>query len=432
MLLELPFFIGAVIVLAIVAGPLAIIPVVMVAIFGVIAAMMSGPLKRASAVSGRTRSQRHGFLVEMLGGMRAIRQTGAEDVWLQRYKDLSAESAALQDRAQQWSLLMQTLGQILTLATGVAVLVIGVRAVLANAMSVGALVATMTIIWRVMAPLQLAMVMLPRIKGVMQSLNQVNALLRLRPARPPASPIAHFERVFRGDLAVVRISHRYRSDSDPALLGAEFAAKRGEIVGVVGPSGSGKSTLLKIVAGLYQPQGGAVTIDGFDIRQLPPGDLQRAICYLPQHSALFHGTIEQNLRLADPSVSAHDLMMALETAGAIDDVNALKDGIATRLGDQRTQQLPAGLLQRLLLARVLLSSAPILLLDEPGPSLDDRGDAALKSILEKMKGRRTVILVTHRPSHLALCDRVVLMQEGRVARDLPAPEFLKSLRGPPK
>mgnify|MGYP000069206934 CR=1 FL=1 len=255
---------------------------------------------------------------------------------------------------------------------------------------------------------------------------------RFQEGPPPVASAAHVERVFRGDLQAVRISHRYRNDADPALLGAEVAAKRGEIVALVGASGSGKSTLLKIIAGLYQPQGGAVMIDGIDIRQLPPGDLQRAICYLPQNSHLFHGTIEQNLRLADPTVSSHDLMMALSDAGAVDEVTALKDGLNTRIGDQRTQRLPAGLLQRLSLARVLMSSAPIMLLDEPGQSLDDAGDEALKAVLRDQRGRRTVIIVTHRPSHIQFCDRVVLLQEGRVVRDAPAADFLKQMKGPGK
>ncbi len=430
--LELPFLAIAIAALAAIAGPVALVPVALVLVFALIGWLVFSSLKRAVAVAGRARSQRHAFLVEMLGGLRAIRQTGVERVWLERFRQLSAETAAYQDTSQQWSLFMQTLSQILVLAAGVTTLAIGVRAVMAGTMTVGALVATMAIIWRVTGPMQAGLILLPRFEGMLRTMVQINGLMRLKPARPPVAPVAHVERIFRGDLQAARISHRYRNDADPALLGAELVAKRGEIVALVGSSGSGKSTLLKIIAGLYQPQGGAVMIDGIDIRQLPPGDLQRAICYLPQNSHLFHGTIEQNLRLADPTASTHDLMMALSDAGAVEEVTALKDGLGTRIGDQRTQRLPAGLLQRLSLARVLMSSAPIMLLDEPGQSLDDQGDEALKTVLSNLRGRRTVIMVTHRPSHIQFCDRVVLLQEGRVARDVPAQEFLKQMKGPGK
>ena len=431
--LELPFLIIAVAALGFIAGPVALVPVGLVLVFALIGWLIITPLKRAISIASRARSQRQGFMVEMLGGLRAIRQTGAEDVWIQRYRQLSAETAAFHDKAQQWSLLMQTLSQILVLAAGVACLAIGVGRVLGGSMTIGALVATMAILWRVTGPLQMVLILLPRLEGLLRTKTQIDGLMRLKPARPPVAPVAHVERIFRGDVQALRISHRYNNDSDPALLAAELTARRGEIIAIVGSSGSGKSTLLKIIAGLYQPQGGAVTIDGIDIRQLPPGDLQRALCYLPQNSHLFHGTIEQNLRLADPTASSHDLMMALGEAGALDEVTALKEGLDTRIGDQRTQRLPAGLLQRLSLARVLLSSAPIMLLDEPGQALDDKGDNALKAVLAKLRGRRTVIIVTHRPSHIQLCDRVVMLQEGRVTRDAPAAEFLKATsKGPSK
>lgn len=430
--LELPFLIIAIVALAVIGGTVAFVPAALVLVFVAIGSLVLSPLKRAIAVAGRSRSHRHAFVVEMLGGLRAIRQTGAEGVWLDRYRHLSAETAAHQDTSQQWTLFLQTLSQILVLAGGVTTLAMGVRGVLAGTMTVGALVATMGIIWRVTAPLQMSLVLLPRLESMLRSVSHINNLMRLKPARPAVAPIAHVERIFRGDIQAVRISHRYRGDADPALLAAELTARRGEVVAVVGPSGSGKSTLLKIVAGLYQPQGGQVTIDGIDIRQLPPGDLQRALCYLPQNSHLFHGTIEQNLRLADPTASNHDLLTALGEAGALDEVRALKDGLGTRIGDQRTQQIPAGLLQRLSLARVLLSSAPIMLLDEPGQSLDERGDGAFKAVLRRMRGRRTVVIVTHRPSHIELCDRVVMLQEGRVLRDVTAAEFLKAMKGPGK
>ncbi|MFM8991060.1 MAG: ATP-binding cassette domain-containing protein [Alphaproteobacteria bacterium] len=207
-------------------------------------------------------------------------------------------------------------------------------------------------------------------------------------------------------------------------MATDFSAKAGEVVAIVGASGSGKSTLLRILAGAYQPQSGAVTIDGVDIRQLAPGDLQGAVSYLPQACHFFHGTIEQNLRLADPLASDESMRAALSDAGALDEVMALRNGLDTKLGDQRTAKLPAGLLQRLALARALLSRAPVLLLDEPGQSFDERGDAALRALLPRLRGSRTVVMVTHRPSHMRLCDRVVVLQEGRVAREMPAAEFL--------
>jgi ATP-binding cassette subfamily C protein/ATP-binding cassette subfamily C protein LapB len=426
LLLEIPFVAIAIVALAWVAGPLALVPLAVLLLFVLAGWLALGPVNRAIAAASRARAHRQAFLVEMLAGMGAIRHAGAEGVWLERYRNVSAETAALGDRAQRLSLLLQTTSQLVVLAAAVACLALGIGRVLAGTMTIGALVATMAILWRVTSPLQAMLVLLPRAEQVLRTLAHVDALMRLKPARAAAQPRqpALADRQFRGDLRAARVSHRYRAEGDPAIMATDFSAKAGEVVAVVGASGSGKSTLLRILAGAYQPQSGAVTVDGVDIRQLPPGDLQRAISYLPQACHFFHGTIEQNLRLADPLASDEALRAALSDAGALDEVMALRNGLDTKLGDQRTAKLPAGLVQRLALARALLSRAPVLLLDEPGQSFDERGDAALRALLPRLRGERTVVMVTHRPSHMRLCDRVVVLQEGRVAREMPAAEFL--------
>ena len=147
------------------------------------------------------------------------------------------------------------------------------------------------------------------------------------------------------------------------MLGVSFDVAPGQIVGVAGPNGSGKSTLLKLVGGLCRPQAGAVMLDGVDIRQIDPKELRLAVAYLPQQSRLFHGTIGQNLRIVQPTATEAELHAALEAAGALDDVLALPHGLETRVGDQRSQQLPPSLVQRLAIARTLARQAPILLLD---------------------------------------------------------------------
>jgi len=426
LLLEIPFVVIAIVALAWVAGPLALVPLAVLLVFVLAGWLALGPVNRAIAAASRARAQRQSFLVEMLGGMAAIRHAGAEGVWLGRYRNVSAEAAALGDRSQRLSLLLQTTSQLVVLAAAVACLALGIGRVLAGSMTIGALVATMAILWRVTSPLQAMLVLLPRAEQVLRTLSHVDALMRLKPARAPAQPRqpSLAGRRFRGDLRASRVSHRYRAEGDPAIMATDFSAKAGEVVAIVGASGSGKSTLLRILAGAYQPQSGAVTIDGVDIRQLAPGDLQGAVSYLPQACHFFHGTIEQNLRLADPLASDESMRAALSDAGALDEVMALRNGLDTKLGDQRTAKLPTGLLQRLALARALLSRAPVLLLDEPGQSFDERGDAALRALLPRLRGSRTVVMVTHRPSHMRLCDRVVVLQEGRVAREMPAAEFL--------
>lgn len=170
------------------------------------------------------------------------------------------------------------------------------------------------------------------------------------------------------------------------------------------------------MAGLYPVQAGAVLLDGLDIRQMTPHELRNAVTYFPQNRHLFHGTIAQNLRLAAPAASDDELKAALAETGALNDVLALPDGLHSGLGDHSAAQgLSTGLLQRIALARLYLRPSAALLLDEPGQWLDEAGDAALMKSLHRRKGQQTIVIVSHRPSHLAVCDRVVVMQNGRIA-----------------
>jgi ATP-binding cassette subfamily C protein/ATP-binding cassette subfamily C protein LapB len=187
--------------------------------------------------------------------------------------------------------------------------------------------------------------------------------------------------------------------------------------------------VLKLLAGMVQAQAGSIMVDGIDIRQLDPRELRLGISYLPQSAQLFHGTVAQNLRLAEPVASDEALERACGEAGVLDDIRALPEGFGTRLNDQRLRSMPGGFRQRLALARAYLRDCPILLLDEPATGLDEAGDAVLMQSLAALRGKRTVLIVTHRPSHMKLCDRVAVLDAGRVVLDGPPAEVTKRLFG---
>ncbi|GER06386.1 hypothetical protein JCM17843_06960 [Kordiimonadales bacterium JCM 17843] len=185
----------------------------------------------------------------------------------------------------------------------------------------------------------------------------------------------------------------------------------------MGPNGSGKSSILRLIAGLYDSQAGQVSIDGLDVRQIDPQELRQQIAYVPQQCHIFHGTVAQNLRFSNPVASDADLEEACREAGLWDDILRMPDGLETRFGDQTVWQLNAGFRQRLSLARGYLRDASIVLLDEPAQALDTAGDLALIDALQKMRGEKTVIMVSHRPSHIRLADRVLQLENGMLVQD---------------
>jgi ATP-binding cassette subfamily B protein len=165
-------------------------------------------------------------------------------------------------------------------------------------------------------------------------------------------------------------------------------------------------------------------IDGVDIRQLDSQELRRLIGYAPQDMQFFRATIAQNLRLARPDATSDEVYQALDMAGALDTILSLPRGIDYRLGDN-TNELPAGLKQKLLLARTYLTRAPIMIFDEPGSGLDPEGDAKFVEALMALKGRTTVLFISHRPSHIRLADTLLVFDKGYLRAAGPPNELLK-------
>jgi len=187
------------------------------------------------------------------------------------------------------------------------------------------------------------------------------------------------------------------------------------MVAICGNTGAGKSTLIKLIAGMYRPQAGSFSIDNLDIRQLNTMDLRRAISYVPQITSMFHGSIAQNMRLNNILATDKDLHKAAEEAGVLDDILALPEGFDTRIGDNTSDHLPPGFLRALSMARAFVNPAKILLLDEPGASLDDESDQRLIKQLKKLKRSHTIIMISHRPSHIRIADKAVMMEHGVVS-----------------
>ncbi|NQV99211.1 MAG: ATP-binding cassette domain-containing protein [Rhodospirillales bacterium] len=433
-LFELPFVFIFIIVIAYLGGPVAFVPIIMMALYGILALIMTPLIRAAVGKAARAGARRQELVVETLGGMRAVKYCGAEAVWLERYRTLSAKAALNGFSASQYSSVVQTMSHVLMVAAGVGTIVFGVFRILDGEMSIGGLVASMMLVWRVLGPLQTAFVSMSRITQVKASVGQINNLMNIRAEREQHSKLNPIKRM-EGYVSFNRVSIRYSPEADPALVGVSFEADPGEVIAVVGGNGSGKSTVLKLLAGMYQAQAGSIRIDNQDIRQMDAVELRHAIAYVPQSLQFFYGTIAQNLRLSHPTATDEDLRWACFKAGVLDDIDALKQGsgkwqrqgLEVRIGDSGGGQMPTSLLQRLNLARGYLKRAPIMLFDEPGNGLDFEGDQAFMRMVDEMRGDTTCLIVTHRPSHLKLSDKIVWLEYGNVRAFGPAEEVLAQM-----
>jgi len=419
--MELPFVLLYVIVLAMLGGWIAVVPLIALGIFVLLGLVMDPIVRRNVTEAARTGARRQEFLVETTTKMRALKQGGAEEVWLERYRDIAAKAAFASFRTVQTQNLLQTLSHILVVGSGVTAMTLGVTGVLGGSMTAGALIACMILVWRVLSPMQTVYMSLSRFEQIRASIRQINNLMTIQLERDPRVMIQPLNRL-KGRVVFSRVSLRYSPGSDPALVGVSFVADPGEVVVITGPNGSGKSTIIKLIAGLYRVQAGGLRIDDKDIRQIDPIELRHAIAYVPQQPTFFYGTVAQNLRLVEPTASDDDLRWALDQAGALEEVEALPEGLRTRIGDSRSEQLTASLRQQLNLARAYLKRAPIYLFDEPVNGLDFEGDKRFMDTVRAMRGHATVFIITHRPSHFALADKILVMDSGYLRLAGPAEE----------
>jgi len=433
-LFELPFVFLFISVIGALGGAVAFVPVIMFVLFIVVAAILLPLVRENVSRASRAASKKQEFTVEAISNMRAIRYTGGEKIWMDRYREQSAKAAFANYQTAKYNAIIQNLSHVLMVIAGLSTIAFGVFKVFEGEMSTGGLVASMILVWRVLAPLQTLFTTATRLEQVRSSILQLDNLMAIKAERTSNSIVAPLPKL-RGKITFARVSLRYRADADPALIGVSFEVSPGEVVAIVGGNGAGKSTILKLINAMYYPQGGNVRIDNMDVRQLDPIELRQTVSYAPQKPEFFYGTVAQNLRLAEPTASDDDLKWACEKANILPEVEQLisgdgkwmRQGFEARLSDTTIAQMPTSLKQGLNLARSYLKHSPVMLFDEPGNGLDFEGDQAFMKAIDEFKGNSTVLLVTHRPSHLRMADKIVWLEGGRLRMFGEAEEVKKHL-----
>jgi ATP-binding cassette subfamily B protein/subfamily B ATP-binding cassette protein MsbA len=218
-----------------------------------------------------------------------------------------------------------------------------------------------------------------------------------------------------GEVAFRQVTFFYRPGC-PVLSGISFAVHAGERVALVGPSGAGKSTTLKLLTRFYDVTGGMVTIDGYDIRDLPVAFLRSQIGLVQQEPFLFNGTVKENILYGNLSASQDDIEAAAEAARAHDFITALPEGYETWIGE-RGVKLSVGQRQRISIARVLLKDPPIVMFDEATSNIDTETEVKIREALDELTRGRTTIIIAHRLSTIHGVDRIIVLDEGRVAEE---------------
>jgi len=380
----------------------------------------------AEAKTMRERSSELGsFLIESILGMRLVVATANEHRETQEFRRRNSNFIRSLLSMQWMSFLGGALpGSILTVSSAI-VFLYGGKLVIDGRLTIGGLVAFMAYHTRLLSPVQTLLGTYTNLVTGGVSLGRVFELFDT-PAEVQESPNAGPLGKLRGDVCFNHVRFRFSPDVS-VLEDVSFRIPAGSICAVVGASGAGKSTLADLVLRFYDPDSGAVTIDGHDVRALRLSDLRREVALVEQTPYLFRASVRENIAYGKPGATLDEIRACARNAAIDSFIASLPEGYDTIIGE-RGSTMSAGERQRIALARALLRDPSILVLDEPTSALDPVSESSVANALSGAFDGRTVILITHRMSLAEKADKIVVLENGRIVQE-GSPRKLISSQG---
>jgi ATP-binding cassette subfamily B protein len=388
------------------------VPVLIVAIGLVIARMV--PLFRLLQVriDGINR-----VLREQITGIRVVRAFVREPVETERFRVANADVTAIAVAAGRLQALIFPIVMLVLNVSSVAVLWFGAGRIDAGQMQIGALTAFLAYLLQILMAVMMATFMAIMIPRAAVCADRIMEVLQTRGSvEPPVAPVAPLRA--DGWLEVDDLTFCYPGAAAPVLRDVSFTARPGQTTAIIGSTGAGKTTLVSMVSRLYDATGGAVRVDGVDVRDIEPDDLWARIGLVPQRPYLFSGTVASNLRYGNPDATDEELWAALEVAQGADFVRAMgggdgSAGLAAPIAQGGTN-VSGGQRQRLAIARALVRQPEIYLFDDSFSALDLGTDARLRAALRPVTADAAVIVVAQRVSTIVDADQIIVLEDGEI------------------
>jgi len=415
LLVDAPFLIIYLGLMAYIGGAMVLAPVLLVALFGTLAWVTGHALHDVHGKRKVLDDRRYNFIVEVLSNIHTAKGLAMERVLARRYERLMASSAALSWRANYLGSVSESFGSGFAQLSTIAVGGFGAWLVIHGQMSTGALAAATMLAGRSVQPLLRSLALWTRYQAVRLSMERMRAIASMpRERNEDAATLGALE-----SLTLENVFFRYVEEGPQLFAGLDLTIRRGETIGISGANGCGKSSLLWMLMGGLHPQEGRVTVNGAPIETINLKTLRQQVAFIPQRAVLFKGTVLDNLTNFDVDANLAQAL-DLATALGLDRYFAgVPDGYEMEIGAATNGGLPSGVVQRIAMVRALVGDPQLILFDEANAALDQAGDKLMRELLVRYQTRAAIVIVSFRPSLLAIADRQYHLRDGRLVDVTP-------------
>lgn len=408
---DIPFIILILFIIGYIAHWIVLIPIVIIILYLLLTFYEAHKLQAILTQRFQHDERRFNFIIETLSNIHTVKSVTMEAQMQRRYERLQKVSAV-----HDYELSMK--GSVSTIASIsvsqimiILVVAFGSMLIVKGQLTVGGLAACTLLSGRCLQPITLIVGLWTRLQTIKLANDEVKTVLAMKRESSDLLPTMP---KCRGDIALDKLSFRYDDDDSFLIKESSISIKAKETVAITGKGLKGKSTLAWLMMGMFRPTSGRVLIDDQDITNFQAESVRRQIAYLPQKAFIFQGTIMENLTMFQEQELYDYAKKVCGILGIADVIEHLPKGYDTVIGDQTIDTLSRGVMQRIAIARALIRNPRIIIFDEANTAMDMHSDNILRGVLEQLKGERTLILITHRPSILRLADKVFVLEQGQL------------------
>jgi len=428
LIVDLAFLILFIAVILYIAGWLALVPLSAMALMAAAGMTLQRKVTDAARDAQSDVGMQQTVLIESVAGLETLKSIAGERRQLGKWQTLVRVGSQSQLRLRHISSTAVALASSFQQISSVALVVGGYYLFAAGEITMGAIIAIVMLASRSLAPAGQIAFLLTRGRQAREALESIEALFAAEDERKQGSISLPPSQRGGYHITLENVSFAYPSSQLASLSDINLSVKPGERIAIVGRVASGKSTLGRLLCGLYPPSEGSIRIEGIDSRQFYPAELRRQFRFVGQDANLFTGSIRENLALGSPGASDADIISALIKTGADGYLTRDTAGFDREVGEQG-RTLSGGQRAFLALSRAFMSPFALLYLDEPTGAMDAHTEALLvEKLKDSLDETQTLIVATHRPALFDICDRIIVLNEGRIVADGPKSEILASQR----